>query len=134
MWLVLLSSDGDHLRQEGGDRAIMVRAFRRVLPRYNGPGVTVYRGCGRSNVPRRSFGLSWSTDRAVAESFARGWQRQIDAEGSVLLQAFAPRRAILGRMKGGLHDNEQEMLCDPARLLNISVLASWRHRPFVTRR
>ena len=54
----------------------------------------LYRGDGAHNRRRRTYGLSWSVERDVADDFARGWWRD-GKGGSVLLATDAPAGAII---------------------------------------
>ncbi|TCA38498.1 hypothetical protein E0H72_26430 [Rhizobium leguminosarum bv. viciae] len=110
--------DGDHLRQELGDR-ILVDAYRVLLPSYRGPAVLLYRGEGADNRRRRCYGLSWSANRSVAERFAEGTSRMYE-DGSVLLETLAPPEAIL--MKMPKRYGEDEYLVDRRSLRAVRVL------------
>lgn len=80
------------------------RAFLQSLP----DPVRLYRGATRL----RTRGMSWSTDRAVAEAFARG-HRGITLTDAVTVEANVPLSSILAV---DLSREEAEVLVDPRRL------------------
>lgn len=61
---------GDGIRQETDNDLALAAGLRMLLPSYEGPPVRLYRGEGARNRKYRTYGLSWTTDRVVAESFA----------------------------------------------------------------
>lgn len=89
------------------------RAFYDTLP----SEVTVYRGCSRPRVRR----VSWTTERPVAESFARG-HRNVAVPDAVVATAVVPRAALFGV---SVDRNEHEVLVDPDTLRKVRVKA-WR--------
>jgi hypothetical protein len=97
------------------------RAWPLVLVYGLGPAMTLFRGDSGYNRRRRTYGLSWSSDRVVAESFATGLYQTFDA-GSVLLEVNAPTEAII--CAPGPHDNrygESEFLVDRRCLTGVRV-------------
>lgn len=85
---------GSHVRLEVGDDLVLARALRLLLPTYEGPGLTLYRGDSAWNRKRRTYGMSWTSDIGVGRSFAQGpWRYHTG--GSVLLTATAPPEAIV---------------------------------------
>jgi hypothetical protein len=107
---------------EVGDDLLLIRALRVVLPPYRGPTVTLFRGDGARNCRRRTYGLSWTSELAVAEDFANREWRTTEG-GSVVLETLAPPDAIL--CAPGLHDDrygENEYLIDRRRLGRVTVL------------
>lgn len=100
----------------------MTRALRVLLPPYRGLAVTLFRGDGARNCRRRTYGLSWTSERAVAEDFAKRDWRTTEG-GSVVLQTLASPDAIL--CAPYLHDDrygENEYLIDRRRLSCVTVL------------
>lgn len=119
IWL----ESGDHLRQEVGDDLLLVRGLRVLLPPYDGPAVTLYRGETAGNRRDRTYGLSWSSDRNVAEAYATTGLCRTCEFGSVLLQALSPPEAII--CAPAAHDDrfaEAEYLVDRRRLRDVTVL------------
>jgi hypothetical protein len=87
------------------------RAFYSALPDL----VPVWRGCERGRVR----GLSWTTDRTVAEGFALG--KRCRNAYPTLMHAEIPKRHIFGVF---LNRKESELALDPRRLRNL------RQEPF----
>lgn len=116
-------SQGDGIRQRAGSDRELIRAMRILLPPYNGPAMQLYRGDGARNRRRRTYGLSWSSEREVAEAHANSmWRTTIG--GSVLLETVAPPEAIICAVID--HDNgygESEYLVDRSHLPSVRVLA-----------
>jgi hypothetical protein len=83
------------------------RAFFNALPAQ----VTVFRGCTRP----RLRGLAWTTDRAVAEGFARG-HRGICVPEPVIASAIIPKEHIFFVSDDR---NEKEIILDPRRLRSL---------------
>jgi hypothetical protein len=76
--------------------------------------VPIWRGCERG----RERGLSWTTERAVAEGFAKG-QRCIN-EQPTLASAVIPKSHIFGVFCGR---GEREVVVDPRRLRKLAARA-----------
>lgn len=85
------------------------RKFRSTLSSV----VTVYRGCSRDRVN----GLAWTTDRAIAEGFAKG-HRSIPVPNAVIAQAMIPKEEILFVC---VDRDEKEVVLDPQNLQNVSL-------------
>lgn len=66
------------------DHRALCDAARVLLPSYRGPAVRLFRGASAGERRSRSYGLSWTANIAVAESFAR--ERQQWHGGSVVLE------------------------------------------------
>jgi hypothetical protein len=76
--------------------------------------ITIYRGCSK----QRINGLSWSTNRVVAQGFARG-HREIPVPEPVLVTALAKKEEILAVNNGR---RENELICVPYRILRVDDL------------
>jgi len=76
--------------------------------------VAVYRGCSR---PRMSA-ISWTTDRQVADIFARG-HRGIRVPDPVIASAVIPKSAIFTVVTSR---NESEVIVDPRRLRKLALI------------
>jgi hypothetical protein len=63
---------GDNFRNEVGDDLVLVRLLRVLLPRYEGPPRSLFRGDSFRNRCHSTYGVSWSTDIATARAFADG--------------------------------------------------------------
>lgn len=77
------------------------------------PLLTVYRGCARYRVR----GLSWTTDREIAEKFARGIRFDLEPD-RVLAQAVIPKAHIFAPF---VSRSENEIVLDPRRLRALQV-------------
>ena len=90
---------GDHVRQEVGHDAVLFHALRNLLPKYEGPGLKLYRGDAAGSRRGRTYGPSWSSDVETARAFALGFGAMPRAEVSCLrpgrrrMQSSAPRRS-----------------------------------------
>lgn len=73
--------------------------------------VPVWRGCERG----RERGLHWTTDRLVAEGFAKG--KRCTNNQSTLVQAQIPKQHILAVF---VDRNEHEIVLDPRRLRRLT--------------
>ncbi len=119
---------GDHIRQETLDDLALTDGLRVLLPPYTGPAMTLYRGEGAHNRSRRTYGLSWSASRDVADECAQGWVQASDG-GSVLLQADVPSAAIICAPAVSSKDlyDEAEYLVDRRllRAVKVKVIARY---------
>jgi hypothetical protein len=75
--------------------------------------VRVYRGCSRERIK----GVSWTTERSMAENFARG-HRHIPVPDPVIATGMIAKSAIFMTNK---QRGEDEVLLDPDRLQELSV-------------
>ena len=132
-FLVIWKDHGDHIRSEANDDAALIAGLRRLLPPYTGGPMVLYRGCSAWNRRRRTYGMSWTASREVAEGFAEGMWR-IFQGGSVVLAVEAPPDSIICAL--ALLDNsygEDEYLVDRRRLRNVRVLRRLAQEPLVAR-
>jgi hypothetical protein len=121
---------GDSMRDRVGDDLLLVRALRLLLPAYDGPGLTLYRGESAANRRWRNYGLAWSREQGVGDGYARGIWQTFEG-GSVLLKTMAEPQAIICAPM--LHDNgygEDEYLVDRRFLGTVTVLARYSQRPY----
>lgn len=124
-FLAIWLRHGDHIRQETDDDLALAAGLRMLLPSYEGPSIRLYRGEGAQNRRFRTYGLSWTTDRVVAESFAKGMCRR-GVGGSVLLETLAPVDAIICASN---EFGESEYLVDRRALDRVTVLARFSQLP-----
>jgi hypothetical protein len=68
-FLSVYVSYGDSLRNQVDKDLALADGLRALLPRYNGPAITLYRGETAWNRQRRTYGLSWSA--SLARGFAK---------------------------------------------------------------
>lgn len=76
--------------------------------------VTVFRGCSKDRV----LGISWTTDVAVAEEFARG-HRGMSPPNRVVARARIPRSEIFTVV---VHREESEIVLNPSELIDLKSL------------
>ena len=110
---------GDHIRQGMGDDLVLVSALRLILPPYDGPALTLFRGDSFWNWEWRTHGISWSADKEEAQGDAVTAQRRLG--GGVLLQASAPPEAIVFAPASG-YGNEQRHIVDRRLLHGVMVV------------
>jgi hypothetical protein len=115
---------GDHLRGESSD-LVLIHGLRKVMLPYTGGPLTLYRGDGWANRQHRTYGLSWTADRDIADSFAQGICRTSEG-GSALLATEAPANAIICAPHR-LNDRyeEAEYVVDRTQLRDVRVLARY---------
>jgi hypothetical protein len=75
--------------------------------------ISIYRGCSLSNV----YGYSWTTDRKIAEGFARGF-RGISVPNPVIASVRIPKKLALGYYTSR---NESEVFIDRCEIEKYSV-------------
>lgn len=118
-------SHGDHIRGEVGDDLTLIAGLRALLPPYQGPAVRLFRGDSMLNRRRRTYGLSWSSSREVADCFARS-EYQLFEGGSVVLETWAAPEAIICAPARILENSvEEEYIVDRRRLSAVSVIARY---------
>jgi hypothetical protein len=101
----LLSHDAEDPARNYMDRK--QAKFYKRLPNI----VTVFRGCSKDRV----LGISWTTDVAVAEGFARG-HRGISPTNPVVARARIPRSEIFTVL---VDREESEIVLNPTELIEI---------------
>lgn len=105
---------------------VLAPALANLLPGYGGPPRRLYRGERWSNHEYRTYGFSWTSERKVAEMFARGLNCPAD-EGGVLLVTNAPANAILAPPNDHSRQiGEFEYIVDRRRLTEIEVAERYR--------
>lgn len=113
---------GGHLRRKIQDDSLILSVLKKVLPSYQGPGLTLYRGECRFLYEQGKIGFCWSPDIEVAELFGRGLNA-IES-GGVLLKAYAPATAVIS----GPNDHsvnylrETEFTCNPNLLESLELI------------
>jgi hypothetical protein len=112
----------DALRCDVDGDLTLLDALRVLLPPYNGGDVLLYRGDSFYNRKRRTYGMSWTGNRSVGESFAIKYSSY--SAGSVLLERMAPAEAIIcaPSLLTESFTHEDEYLIDRRRLRGVRVL------------
>ena len=103
------------------DDATLSVALRVLLPPYDGPAVTLFRGTTVGEWETRAFGFSWTTALGTAIRFADEHERR-GAPGCVLHTLASPDAVICASsaMIGASVEGENEFVIDPFRLGAVS--------------
>lgn len=67
--LTIWVTHGGRIREEIGDDKLLVGLLQAVLPRYEGPSMTLYRGESAERFTAGRLGLCWTSQRNTAEIF-----------------------------------------------------------------
>lgn len=115
---------GHHIRNQIGDDKILVYLLRRVLPKYEGNTLTLFRGdnCDRFNSGR--IGLCWTSKIEIARMFGSGLNA-VENGGVLLQSSFSSCSIISGPSKHSNYLGEKEFTVDPFKVENILVLESY---------
>lgn len=115
---------GDHWRSEVNDDLLLLDVLRNLLPPYKRDAVRLFRGESAFNRRHRTYGFAWTSDRIVAESFAKNNAERCSG-GTALLETFAPRDAIICVPQDHnkeFHAGEAEYIVDRRRLDEVRVI------------
>jgi len=119
----LWTANGGCLRNKLRDDELLLAVLRRTLPRYQGPGIELFRGECSFLFEEAKVGLCWTPHREVAKRFAAG-RNAVESEG-LLIRAFAPPESILA----GPNDNSSRVLeefeytCNPNLMTDFEIIA-----------
>lgn len=106
------------------DDDLLIRAFRRIFPRYEGPALVLYRGERASEFEMGRLGLNWSTDPSVAKTFAAGLCTTYGCDGVMLTATAAPSTIITGPNDHSANWlREVEHIVDPKMLSDVTEVA-----------
>lgn len=120
---------GSMIRNGVNDDVLLAKALRNILPPYEGDGLTLFRGEGANNRRYRRYGLCWTSERDVAQSFARDSAKAY-RNGAVVLRADVPREAIVANVHELDPENgEYEYLVD-RRLLRATMISVLDRLPY----
>lgn len=114
--------EGFRWRDALDDDALLARALRSMLPRYEGETLTLFRGEQAARYDAGRLGFNWTPKREVAEMFASGLCSLYEG-GGVLLKANVPSTAIIA--SPGSHSiylSEDEFVVDPVLLTDVIEL------------
>lgn len=114
-------TQGLHLRDFFAIDPVLPAALANMMPGYAGPDVELFRGERWSNYQSGTYGPAWSSERSVAEMFARGLNCE-PGGGGVLLRTFAPAAAILAGSEYGHMRDESEYVVDRRALNGVEVI------------
>jgi hypothetical protein len=123
---------GHFIRDIANDGRQLVGALRAMLPQYHGPGLTLYRGESATALPRRRFGIAWTSVESVADGFCHFPNvRETHEGGTAVLQAYASPDAILcAAADHGDPMGDNEIIVDPKRLAGVRVLRRYPQVPY----
>jgi hypothetical protein len=116
---------GDSMRGDARADAALVKALRVLLPAYDGPNLTLYRGESAKNHRTRSYGLSWTVDVEVAEDYARDAHRYSQDDGVVLMTEAQAEAIISAPHRLGVNPSEAEYLVDGQLLKQVRVIKTF---------
>ena len=122
---------GDSLRNEIGEDLFLIELLGVLMPKYEGGAILLYRGDSFFNRCRRTYGLSWTSSRKVARSFADGIFCRTSKGGSCLLETYAPHDAVI--CAPGLLNNDygkDEFIVDRRRLKRVDILERFPEETF----
>jgi hypothetical protein len=113
---------GDHIRTEVGNDCLLIDALRKLLPPIAGGPVTLYRGESLRNHQRRTYGLSWTSLRYIAQGYAEHpWGSA--GQATVLIKAHVPESAIIAKTNSGYDRyGEKEYIVDRRKLNSVRVV------------
>ena len=123
---LIWTESGGHLRNKIRDDQLILRVLRASLPRYQGPGLTLYRGECKFLYEQGKVGFCWTPAIEVAKKFASGLN-SLEPGGGALLKAFAPSEAILAGPNDHSTSQMQEFehTCDPTALKDIELVQTF---------
>lgn len=121
-----------HKSARGGTRhdLMIIKALRKLLLPYSGPSLCLYRGASKAEKRYGAYGISWSSDRQIAERFAEHplARMRCGAGGSAVYEVLAPPEAIVGTSCDvGDPYQEREYFVDRRRLGPVQVLREFSH-------
>ena len=109
------------LRELVEDDDLLIGMLRVWLPRYQGPGLVLYRGENIDRFELGQVGSAWTDNQETAEMFASGLN--FIGKGSLILRADAPASAIIaGPSEHSIYLGESEFTVDPRALRDIVTL------------
>lgn len=109
----------DHLRYQNLEEPSYFHMTTENKAFYDGlkRGAVIYRGCSRERI----WGLSWTTDRQIAEKFARG-HRGLKTQNPVLIRTKVARSSVMETIISvSVERGESEVLIDPDQLGSLIV-------------
>lgn len=99
---------GPHIADSMQGDPLLLIAMKRLLPRYTGAGLVLYRGEDAERYRRRAFGMSWTPRIDTAQMFAR----RRDPAGVVLRLDASPAMILCGPTDHSRWLTEHEYLID----------------------
>jgi hypothetical protein len=116
---------GHRIREQVADDETLLDALKILLPAYNGPSRTLYRGENAERWRSGLVGFAWTTQDRVARMFAEGLNA-LHGDGGLLLSTDAPANAIIaGPNEHSVYLDEHEYVVDRRLLGEITVLSRY---------
>lgn len=110
---------GFHIADSMQGDPLLIDAMKRLLPRYTGAGLVLYRGEDAERYRRRAFGMSWTTQIDTARMFAR----RRDPPGAVLRLDASAAIILCGPTDHSRYLDEHEYLIDTREMGEPELLA-----------
>jgi hypothetical protein len=117
---------GHKIRKKINNDIFLEGLLRKVLPKYSGAGITLYRGENTDRYNQGNIGFCWTESLKVAQMFASGLNACVS--GGLLLKGnFSPQQIISGPSAHSVYLGEMEYTIAPSklRLESIFVLKSY---------
>lgn len=115
---------GHHIRSQVGDDRMVVKLLRRLLPKYDGPNVRLYRGENLERWREKKVGFCWTRSIETARMFGRGLNAT--GIGGVLLVCQCSVASIItGPSKHSEYLGEEEFTIDPFGIVGIVVVETY---------
>lgn len=113
---------GHFIRSQLKDDKAVALLLLKLMPKYSGDGLTVFRGENEQRFNSGKIGFCWTTNREVAKMFARGLNA-CQSRG-LLLQCYAPSGAIFsGPNEHSHYLGESEVTVNPVFLENVQIIS-----------
>ncbi|MDU4128638.1 hypothetical protein [Pantoea sp.] len=113
---------GHFIRAKIKDDEAVAHLLSKLMPKYDGEGLTVFRGENEHRFNSGQIGFCWTADREVAEMYACGLNA-CRGQG-VLLKAYAPSDAIFsGPNAHSRYLGENEVTVDPMKLNDLQIIS-----------
>jgi hypothetical protein len=119
-WIVA----GHQMREQIEDDRLLCNLLRRVLPRYLGDTITLYRGENLDRWRTGTIGFAWTPSIETARMFARGLNA-ISAGGVLLFGTFEPCSIISGPNSHSNYLQEDQFTIDPFLTKDIQRLETY---------
>lgn len=112
---------GHRLRERINDDDCLEAILIKVLPRYDGAGMVLFRGENLKRYTDKTVGFCWTSNVKMARMFARGLNSYL--YGGVLLQySFKPNEIIAGPSSHSDYLGENEFTVAPSLLIHSNIL------------
>jgi hypothetical protein len=119
-WLTCGIHLGRAFKEHNG---LFAAALRQHMPRYDGPGLTLFRGQLETFHRKRHYGMSWTAELEVAQRLAT-WHAAGESDAVVLRMEASPEM-IIADLREHWHDQrmrERQLLIDPRMVREVEVL------------